>query len=173
MMFVSNIHFSTVALSRFSTTAGRRLIRSRNSPSCNCAPTSGASVLLIKTLRFVSISHFYLVAESVHLFSQSLTHRKSPCQDRFHTSLRFLIAFLAKYTRSRNRFYIAIRLQVCPSYPEAVIVPKGIGDDYLRASASFREDGRFPVLSYYHRDTRVNSSLLIVYSHQKLPPFSV
>lgn len=62
MMFVSNIHFSTVALSRFSTTAGRRLIRSRNSPSCNCAPTSGASVLLIKTLRFVSISHFYLVA---------------------------------------------------------------------------------------------------------------
>uniref|UniRef100_A0A914WJT4 Myotubularin phosphatase domain-containing protein n=1 Tax=Plectus sambesii TaxID=2011161 RepID=A0A914WJT4_9BILA len=48
--------------------------------------------------------------------------------------------------------------RVCPSYPEAVIVPKGIGDDYLRSSASFREDGRFPVLSYYHRDTR--SSIL-------------
>ncbi|TMS36543.1 hypothetical protein L596_003684 [Steinernema carpocapsae] len=43
---------------------------------------------------------------------------------------------------------------VCPSYPEAVIVPKGIGDDFLKISASFRDGGRFPVLSYYHYETK-------------------
>lgn len=44
--------------------------------------------------------------------------------------------------------------RVCPSYPEMVIVPKGIGDDYLRISATFRDGGRFPVLSYYHQETK-------------------
>ncbi|MFH4977553.1 hypothetical protein AB6A40_004262 [Gnathostoma spinigerum] len=43
---------------------------------------------------------------------------------------------------------------VCPTYPEKVIVPKGIGDDYLRISATFRDGGRFPVLSYCHQETR-------------------
>ncbi|KAK6033768.1 hypothetical protein OSTOST_00070, partial [Ostertagia ostertagi] len=45
-------------------------------------------------------------------------------------------------------------LQVCPSYPEKVIVPKGIGDDYLRISATFRDGSRFPVLSYFHSSTQ-------------------
>lgn len=36
-----------------------------------------------------------------------------------------------------------------------VIVPKGIGDDYLRISATFRDGGRFPVLSFYHGETKV------------------
>uniref|UniRef100_A0A0M3HP20 Myotubularin phosphatase domain-containing protein n=1 Tax=Ascaris lumbricoides TaxID=6252 RepID=A0A0M3HP20_ASCLU len=44
--------------------------------------------------------------------------------------------------------------RVCSSYPEMVIVPKGIGDDYLRISATFRDGGRFPVLSYYHQETK-------------------
>ncbi|VDN04858.1 unnamed protein product [Thelazia callipaeda] len=44
--------------------------------------------------------------------------------------------------------------QVCSSYPEMVIVPKGIGDDYLRISATFRDGGRFPVLSFYHKETK-------------------
>ncbi|KAK0396939.1 hypothetical protein QR680_001918 [Steinernema hermaphroditum] len=43
---------------------------------------------------------------------------------------------------------------VCPSYPELVIVPKGIGDDFLKISASFRDGSRFPVLSYYHHETK-------------------
>jgi hypothetical protein len=45
--------------------------------------------------------------------------------------------------------------KICSSYPEQVIVPKGIGDDYLRISATFRAGGRFPVLSYYHHKTKV------------------
>uniref|UniRef100_A0A7I5EF34 Myotubularin phosphatase domain-containing protein n=1 Tax=Haemonchus contortus TaxID=6289 RepID=A0A7I5EF34_HAECO len=44
--------------------------------------------------------------------------------------------------------------QVCPSYPEKVIVPKGIGDDYLRISATFRDGSRFPVLSYFHNSSQ-------------------
>lgn len=44
--------------------------------------------------------------------------------------------------------------ELCSTYPEKVIVPKGIGDDYLRISATFRSGGRFPVLSYYHQRTK-------------------
>ncbi|CAD5207811.1 unnamed protein product [Bursaphelenchus okinawaensis] len=43
---------------------------------------------------------------------------------------------------------------VCPSYPAQVIVPEGVGDDYLRISATYRDGSRFPVLSYYHADTQ-------------------
>ncbi|XP_053942526.1 myotubularin-related protein 9-like isoform X2 [Cuculus canorus] len=39
----------------------------------------------------------------------------------------------------------------CPSYPPAVIVPAAVDDDILRKAARFRQGGRFPILSYYHR----------------------
>lgn len=41
---------------------------------------------------------------------------------------------------------------MCPSYPQALIVPKTIDDDELRIIAKFRHLGRFPVLSYYHKE---------------------
>lgn len=44
--------------------------------------------------------------------------------------------------------------KVCPSYPHAVLVPKTITDDMLIKVANFRQHGRFPVLCYYHRDSR-------------------
>ncbi|XP_041361459.1 myotubularin-related protein 9-like [Gigantopelta aegis] len=44
--------------------------------------------------------------------------------------------------------------QVCPSYPHAVIVPKCIDDEMIVRVAAFRQHGRFPVLSYYHRDSK-------------------
>ncbi|GMT06952.1 hypothetical protein PENTCL1PPCAC_29126 [Pristionchus entomophagus] len=47
-----------------------------------------------------------------------------------------------------------VNFALCQSYPEKVIVPKGIGDDYLGHSAEFREGRRFPVLSYYHAPTK-------------------
>lgn len=43
---------------------------------------------------------------------------------------------------------------ICRSYPERLIVPKSIPDDYLIASADFRCHGRFPLLSYLHRSSR-------------------
>ncbi|XP_040283110.1 myotubularin-related protein 9 [Bufo bufo] len=40
---------------------------------------------------------------------------------------------------------------VCQSYPAVLIVPKTMDDESLRKVAAFRQGGRFPVLSYYHR----------------------
>ena len=40
---------------------------------------------------------------------------------------------------------------VCPSYPQAVIVPKSTDDETLEKVAKFRQGGRFPVLCYYHK----------------------
>ncbi|XP_013148412.1 PREDICTED: myotubularin-related protein 9 [Papilio polytes] len=44
---------------------------------------------------------------------------------------------------------------VCPGYPKAVVVPKSIDDETLAAAASFRQGGRFPVLSYRHNNGAV------------------
>ncbi|TRY62491.1 hypothetical protein DNTS_033290, partial [Danionella cerebrum] len=41
---------------------------------------------------------------------------------------------------------------VCPSYPSLLTVPKDIDDESLCKAASFRHGGRFPVLSYYHKN---------------------
>lgn len=41
---------------------------------------------------------------------------------------------------------------VCSSYGKAVVVPKCIDDETLAAAATFRQGGRFPVLSYRHNN---------------------
>lgn len=53
---------------------------------------------------------------------------------------------------------------VCPTYPTAVIVPRSIEDETLKKAAKFRQGGRFPVLSYYHR----NNGMVIMRSSQPL-----
>ncbi|GMT35764.1 hypothetical protein PFISCL1PPCAC_27061, partial [Pristionchus fissidentatus] len=69
-----------------------------------------------------------------------------------------LEAEFAKLTvRAPDQFrisYVNENFGICPTYPEKVIVPRGIGDDYLRISATFRDGFRFPVLSYYHASTK-------------------
>ncbi|KAL0895509.1 hypothetical protein ABMA27_011619 [Loxostege sticticalis] len=44
---------------------------------------------------------------------------------------------------------------VCSSYGKAVVVPKSIDDETLVAAATFRQGGRFPVLSYRHNNGAV------------------
>ncbi|KAI0989381.1 hypothetical protein GJ496_003593 [Pomphorhynchus laevis] len=47
---------------------------------------------------------------------------------------------------------------LCPTYPKKVYVPKRSVDPSLKLvkeCASFRSEGRFPVLSYYHRESNV------------------
>ncbi|XP_053601484.1 myotubularin-related protein 9 isoform X1 [Plodia interpunctella] len=44
---------------------------------------------------------------------------------------------------------------VCSSYGKAVVVPKTIDDSTLTIAASFRQGGRFPVLSYRHNNGAV------------------
>jgi len=41
--------------------------------------------------------------------------------------------------------------KISRSYPEMVIVAKGVSDQVIEKSAAFRSDGRFPVLSYLHK----------------------
>ncbi len=53
--------------------------------------------------------------------------------------------------------YIYIKcfvIQVCESYPERLVVPKSITDEYLKRSASFRSNGRFPLLCYLHKSSK-------------------
>lgn len=47
---------------------------------------------------------------------------------------------------------------VCPTYPPRLIVPRSIDDSMLTKSSQFRANGRFPVLSYYHKKNKVRKS---------------
>lgn len=51
--------------------------------------------------------------------------------------------------------YVNKDFTICPTYPSAVLVPKSIDDETIIAAASFREGGRFPVLSYRHEGGNV------------------
>ncbi|XP_063298084.1 myotubularin-related protein 9 [Pelobates fuscus] len=53
---------------------------------------------------------------------------------------------------------------VCPSYPSVVVVPKSIDDESLKKVSQFRQGGRFPVLSYFHR----KNGMVIMRSSQPL-----
>lgn len=46
---------------------------------------------------------------------------------------------------------------VCPTYAATLVVPRYITDDQIKESASFRDGGRFPILSYRHE----NGSILM------------
>lgn len=46
--------------------------------------------------------------------------------------------------------------KVCPSYPELVLVPRGVDDSELVQAALYRQDSRFPVMAYRHQPTGVS-----------------
>ncbi|GFR98384.1 myotubularin-related protein 9 [Elysia marginata] len=50
--------------------------------------------------------------------------------------------------------YVNKDYKVCPTYPQAVFVPKSVEDETIIKAATFRQGGRFPVLSYYHKDSK-------------------
>ena len=50
--------------------------------------------------------------------------------------------------------YLNKDFKVCPTYPQAVLVPKSIDDEVIKKAAMFRQGGRFPTLSYYHRESK-------------------
>lgn len=45
-------------------------------------------------------------------------------------------------------------MQICESYPERLVVPKSITDEFLKRSAGFRSHGRFPLLCYLHKSSK-------------------
>uniref|UniRef100_H3AX09 Zgc:154055 n=1 Tax=Latimeria chalumnae TaxID=7897 RepID=H3AX09_LATCH len=60
--------------------------------------------------------------------------------------------------------YVNKDFSVCSTYPSAVIVPQNIDDGSLKKSARFRQGGRFPILSYYHK----KNGMVILRSSQPL-----
>ncbi|CAH1133961.1 unnamed protein product [Ceutorhynchus assimilis] len=62
---------------------------------------------------------------------------------------------------------------VCRSYSQTLIVPKNIDDNTLISAASFREGGRFPILSYKHENGAVllrSSQPLLCNSNKRSRP---
>ncbi|KAM4796311.1 myotubularin-related protein 9-like [Rhinophrynus dorsalis] len=53
-------------------------------------------------------------------------------------------------TNSWRLSEVNVDFKTCVSYPAKVIVPRSCPDDTLKRAATFRQGGRFPVLSYYH-----------------------
>lgn len=64
---------------------------------------------------------------------------------------------------------VNVDFQVCPTYPEKVIVPKLVEDDSIKTIGAFRRSGRFPVLSYFHEK---NGAVLMRSSQPMVGPNS-
>ncbi|XP_057308817.1 myotubularin-related protein 9-like [Hydractinia symbiolongicarpus] len=47
---------------------------------------------------------------------------------------------------------VNINNEVCGSYPKFVVVPSAANDEIVKKSAKFRQSGRFPVVSYIHKN---------------------
>ncbi|KAF3844657.1 hypothetical protein F7725_007820 [Dissostichus mawsoni] len=81
------------------------------------------------------------------------------------TLISFYIKAVTDVHHDRWRLSTVNRdFSVCPSYPQAVIVPKSTDDDMLEKVAKFRQGGRFPVLCYYHK----KNGMVIMRSSQPL-----
>lgn len=89
---------------------------------------------------------FCIETEFANLTNFSDEWRISNVNKNFEVSAQSLISLIMPYV---------IFLQICPSYPELVIVPKSMSDECLISISQFRCLGRFPVLSYYHKSKKV------------------
>ncbi|XP_068736229.1 myotubularin-related protein 9-like [Montipora capricornis] len=114
-------------------------------------------------LRFNNIEEALNVASSIDILSTiENTNMKYPFFYRhlkaidedgwelFNTEVEF--SKLVALTQQWRISHANSNFELCPSYPASVVVPKNISDDTLKASSQFRQLGRFPVLSYYHKN---------------------
>lgn len=52
--------------------------------------------------------------------------------------------------------------QICETYPRELYVPRTASKPIIVGSSKFRSKGRFPVLSYYHKDKKVWSVFFLM-----------
>lgn len=134
----------------------------------NGTPQGGTLVLRCKDLRIISLqiagaTEFANVARSVELLSNLRdVHSLYPFFYRpmysiledgytaFGAEAEFAKLLLA--TDEWRLSHVNQSFGVCPTYGAALVVPRSVSDDDLRAAAAFREGGRFPVLSYRHEN---------------------
>uniref|UniRef100_A0A4W3JDJ7 Myotubularin-related protein 9 n=1 Tax=Callorhinchus milii TaxID=7868 RepID=A0A4W3JDJ7_CALMI len=73
-------------------------------------------------------------------------------EDGWHSFLpEHEFTLLSELTDEWRLSYVNKDFTICPSYPPIFTVPKSIDDETLKKVATFRQGGRFPVLSYYHK----------------------
>ncbi|XP_078449733.1 myotubularin-related protein 9 isoform X1 [Lampetra planeri] len=73
-------------------------------------------------------------------------------EDGWHSFLpEHEFARLTSHTADWRLSHVNKDFTVCPSYPPVVIIPKAIDDEMVKKVSAFRQNGRFPVLSYYHK----------------------
>lgn len=117
-------------------------------------------------LKFNSIEEALNVASSVEVLSTIgntnlrypffYRHLKPLEEDGWDLfSLEMEFSHLCSLTQQWRISHANSNYELCPSYPASVIVPVKISDDTLKASAQFRQFGRFPILSYYHKKNGV------------------
>ncbi|KAM7431350.1 Myotubularin-related protein 9 [Porites harrisoni] len=117
-------------------------------------------------LKFNSIEEALNVASSVEVLSTIgntnlrypffYRHLKPLEEDGWDLfSLEMEFSHLCSLTQQWRISHANSNYELCPSYPDSVIVPVKISDDTLKASAQFRQFGRFPILSYYHKKNGV------------------
>lgn len=127
----------------------------------------GVITLKCKDLRIISLQinspqEYINVANSI----EQLSHLSSP-QYLYPYFYRPMYTILEDgYTMFRNELEYGKLLatdewritqanreyNVCTSYGAALVVPKSVTDEEIVQSASFRDGGRFPVLSYKHEN---------------------
>lgn len=73
--------------------------------------------------------------------------------DMFSTDIEF--SKMCTSTQKWRISHVNKDYKTCSSYPSSVIVPANVTDEDIKASAQFRQAGRFPVLSYFHKPTGV------------------
>ncbi|XP_053209374.1 myotubularin-related protein 9-like isoform X1 [Panonychus citri] len=133
-------------------------------------PTGGSITLKCKDFRIIQLDirgneEFNNVANSIDCLSNIDDPRLLfpfyyPCNfeivedgwDAFQIEKEF--SKIMMYSDAWRISYVNKNFTVCPSYPEAVIVPKSINDETIIGIASFRCLGRFPVLSYLHKSNK-------------------
>uniref|UniRef100_A0A7E4W328 Myotubularin phosphatase domain-containing protein n=1 Tax=Panagrellus redivivus TaxID=6233 RepID=A0A7E4W328_PANRE len=150
--------------------------------SANASPTSGAHLtlkcknFLICVFEIANVFDCAAVARSIETLS-NLNNRHLDYPFYYQCPFKVLdngwnvydieLEFTRLCSILPDRFRISPvnkNFTTCVSYPEKVIVPKGIGDDYLRISATFRDSCRFPVLSF----VEAHSKSVIVRTSQPL-----
>ena len=110
--------------------------------------------LVVSTCTQTGCSHMYSGLFSHVLRLVVLTFTQTGCSQMYSDWLFSHVLRLVVLTCSQTGCSL---FQLCQSYPQSVFVPKTVTDEMLVRVAQFRQNGRFPVLSYYHRDSKVGN----------------
>lgn len=132
----------------------------------NTTPNGGKIVLYCKDLRILKLEivgwqEYLNVSESLDKLSRTNAIHTYPFFYRavypiledgytlFKPEIEYAKLLLSGAWRLST---VNIDYQVCSTYAKTLIVPATLSDEDIKESASLREQGRFPIMSFKHRD---------------------